>query len=140
MRNSRYTRHSRPWKESVGVLGSVVTFGVGYVVGAKTGARRVPELPGRVARLARRVRPRRNEPSARTIDVREVREVMSAAPDAVRPTDTVQRRARLMSTSDIGCVIVETKKGRLSASSPIGTSLSELRPRALTPDVFRQLS
>ena len=113
MRNSRNTRHSRPWKESVGVLGSVFTFGVGYVVGAKTGARRIQDLPGRVARLARRVRSSRKVPSARTIDVREVREVMSAAPDTVRPTDTVQEAARLMRTSEIGGVIVETKKGRL---------------------------
>ena len=112
MRNPRYSRNNRPWKESVGVLGSVVTFAVGYVVGAKTGALRVQQLPGRVARLAGRVRPR-DEPSARTIDVREVREVMSAAPDTVRPTDTVQEVARLMRTSDIGGVIVETKKGRL---------------------------
>ena len=90
MRNSRYSRHSRLRKDSVGVLG-VVMFAVGYVVGLKRGARRVQQLPGRVARLAGWVRPRRNAPSARTIDVREVREVMSAAPDSVRPTDTKRR-------------------------------------------------
>ncbi len=111
MRNSRYSRHSR-LRESMGVLG-VVIFAVGYVVGVKTNARGDQQLPGRVARLAGRVRPLRNAPSSQTIDLREVREVMSPALATVRPTDTVQKAARLMRTSEIGDVIVETKKGRL---------------------------
>ena len=97
----------------MGALGSVVTFTVGYVAGAKTGDRTIRQLPGRVARLAQRVRPRRSALSGPTIDVREVRQVMTAAPDAVHPTDTLQEAARLMKTSDIGDVIVETKKGKL---------------------------
>ena len=48
------------------------------------------------------------------MDVREIRAVMTAAPGAVRTTDTVQEAARLMRTKDIGDVLVEDDQGMLA--------------------------
>ena len=48
------------------------------------------------------------------MDVRNLREVMTAAPGAVRTTDTLQKAARLMRTKDIGDVLVEDDQGMLA--------------------------
>jgi CBS domain-containing protein len=100
----------------MGLLGNIATFGVGYALGAKTGPGRVDQFAGGIARLsgkAKKLMPARISKSDRTIDVREVQQVMTAAPDTVRQTDTLQEAARLMMSSDIGDVIVESKKGRV---------------------------
>lgn len=100
----------------MGLLGNVAAFGVGYALGAKTGASQVGQPSGPIGRLsekAKRLTPARRSTPPRVIDVREVRQVMTAAPDTVRQTDTLQVAARLMMSSDIGDVIVESKKGQL---------------------------
>ena len=47
------------------------------------------------------------------MDVREIRELMTAAPGAIRTTGTLQEAARLMRTKDIGDVLVEDDQGML---------------------------
>jgi CBS domain-containing protein len=46
--------------------------------------------------------------------VRVIRDVMTAAPGAIRTTDTLQEAARLMRTKDIGDVLVEDDQGKLA--------------------------
>ena len=48
------------------------------------------------------------------MDVREIRQVMTTPPDAVRKTDSLQEAARLMKTKDIGDVLVEDEQGLLA--------------------------
>ena len=95
----------------MGLFGTIATFGIGYAAGAITGRRGVERLPARI----RQVIPDRfaTTDEIPSIDVREIREVMTAAPDAVRPTDTLQRAAGLMRTNDIGDVLVEDDQERL---------------------------
>ena len=94
----------------MGIFGTIATFGVGYAAGAVTGRKGLEELPSRVQRFI---------PGADTsdggslVDLREIREVMTAAPDAVKQTDTLQDAARLMRSNDIGDVLVEGEDGRL---------------------------
>ena len=102
----------------MGLLGTIATFGAGYVVGAKTGAGRVEQISGRIDQLSGRAKQlmpvARGSRPAQTFDLREIRQVMTAAPDAVRRSDALEQAARLMLTSDIGNVIVEEDDGRLA--------------------------
>lgn len=96
----------------MGFFGTITTFGIGYAAGAVTGKRSVERLPDRV----RQVLPgeRGGSSEATTIDLREIRQVMTSAPDAVRPSDTLQEAARLMRSNDIGDVLVEDDRGSLA--------------------------
>ncbi|HWC71526.1 MAG TPA: CBS domain-containing protein [Actinomycetota bacterium] len=98
-------------RQTMGFLGTIATFGIGYAAGAVT-------RPSRLDGLSQRVRQALPAGSAApgdgsTVDVREVRQVMTAAPDAVSPTDTLQRAAQLMRANDIGDVLVEGDQGSL---------------------------
>ncbi|MET0799620.1 MAG: CBS domain-containing protein [Actinomycetota bacterium] len=129
----------------MGLLGTLATFGIGYAAGAATGPRRMEQLPARV----RQVLPGRSggTGSGSTVDVREIRQVMTAAPHTVRTTDTLQDAARLMKTNDIGDVLVEDAVGRLAGivtdrdiairataegSDPVSTTVEQVYSRDVT--------
>jgi len=96
----------------MGLIGTIATFGVGYAAGAVTGDKareRLPErfhgaLPGHEGGAAAGIP---------TVDLREVRQVMTAAPEAVRPNDSLQQAARIMKDHDIGDVLVQDEAGAL---------------------------
>jgi CBS domain-containing protein len=96
----------------MGFFGTITTFGIGYAAGAVTGKRSMARLPDRVRHVLPGERGRSSE--ATTIDLREIRQVMTSAPDAVRPSDTLQEAARLMRSNDIGDVLVEDDHGSLA--------------------------
>ena len=129
----------------MGLLGTIATFGIGYAAGAVTGPRRVEQLPARV----RQALPGRSGAagSGGTLDVREIRQVMTAAPHTVRTTDTLQDAARLMKANDIGDVLVEDAVGRLAGivtdrdiavrataegSHPVTTTVEQVYTRDVT--------
>lgn len=105
----------------MGFLGTIATFGIGYAAGAVAGRQGLERLSTRVSEaLPQQVRSalpqqlRAGNGSRSTIDVREVRQVMTAAPDAVHLTSTLQEASRIMKAKDIGDVLVEDAKGQLS--------------------------
>lgn len=105
----------------MGFFGTIATLGIGYVAGAISGRQGLERLSARVSdALPQQVRSalppqlRAGDGSRPTIDVREVRQVMTAAPDAVRLTSTLQEASRIMKAKDIGDVLVEDAKGQLS--------------------------
>jgi len=81
----------------MGLLGTITTFGVGYAAGTFTARRTVSD-----------------KDEAVPADMREIRQVMTAAPDAVRSSDTLQEAAELMRSGDIGDVLVEDDQGGLA--------------------------
>lgn len=95
----------------MGFLGTIATLGIGYVAGAVSGRQGMAQVSNRV----RQVLPQRrgSGEAGATVDVREVRELMTARPEGVRTTDTLQEAARLMKENDIGDVLVEDEKGLL---------------------------
>jgi CBS domain-containing protein len=105
----------------MGFFGTIATFGVGYAAGAISGRQGLERLSTRVSdalppqvRSALPQQLRAGNDTTSTIDVREVRQVMTAAPDAVRVTSTLQEASRIMKEKDIGDVLVEDAKGQLS--------------------------
>lgn len=114
----------------MGLLGTITTAGIGYAAGVMTGRRKTN---------------RSNDQA--TIDRREIREIMTAAPDGVRPADTLQSAAQLMRSNDIGDVLVEDDQGRLlgiltdrdiairataDGSDPTTTTVGEVYTRDIT--------
>ncbi|MGI8615500.1 MAG: CBS domain-containing protein [Actinomycetota bacterium] len=101
----------------MGFLSTIATFGMGYTAGTISGRQAVARLSARVSEaLPQQVRsalPRQLR-SGTTVDVREVRQVMTAAPDAVRLTSTLQEASRIMKAKDIGDVLVEDDKGLIA--------------------------
>src|SRR5688500_9027068 len=96
----------------MGFISTVASFGIGYAAGTVSGRRGIERLSGRVQQaLSSKVR---TEGPASTMDVREIRQVMTSPPVAVRTTATVQEAARLMKAKDIGDVLVEDDQGRLA--------------------------
>ena len=107
----------------MGFIGTVVTFAAGYVAGLKVGDKPVVAVRDafgqareRAARLAGQASETRSRAiggmkeqmgGGRTMDVREVREVMTAAPETIDLDAAIRDAAKLMSRSDIGNVIVE---------------------------------
>jgi CBS domain-containing protein len=96
----------------MGFLSTIATFGIGYAAGAVSGRQGMEQLSARVRRAL--PQQRGSEDDTSTVDVREVRQVMTAAPDAVRMTSTLQEAARLMKANDIGDVLVKDDKGLLA--------------------------
>ena len=95
----------------MGFLGTVATFGIGYAAGTVLGRQGVEQLSARVRQA---VSQRGSGEESSSVDVREIRQVMTAAPDAVRMTDTLQEATRLMKAKDIGDVLVEDDQGLLA--------------------------
>lgn len=105
----------------MGFFGTIATFGIGYAAGAIAGRQGLQQLSARVSEalpqqvrsaLPQQLRP--GDDTRTTVDVREVRQVMTAAPDAVRLTSTLQEASRIMKARDIGDVLVEDDKGMLA--------------------------
>jgi CBS domain-containing protein len=93
----------------MGIISNLISFGSGYVVGAQKGYEPIKRATRRAgSAVTDRVPALR---STRTgtegiLDVREVREVMTAAPQTIGTTGTIAEAARMMRDEDIGDVIV----------------------------------
>ena len=96
----------------MGFLGTLTTFGIGYAAGAVSGGQAKEQISARVRQAFSEGRT--SGAGGSPMDVREIREVMTAAPGAIRMTDTLQEAARLMRTKDIGDVLVEDDQGMLA--------------------------
>jgi CBS domain-containing protein len=89
------------------LLSNLIAFGTGYALGAKKGYEPIKQasrwagssLSGKLPMLP-------NALKGNVVDVREVREVMSAPPETVAATAKVAEAARIMHDHDIGDVIV----------------------------------
>jgi CBS domain-containing protein len=92
-------------------LGTIATFGIGYAAGTVLGRQGIEQLSDRVRQA---VSQRGSGDEGSSVDVREIRQVMTPAPDAVRMTDTLQEATRLMKAKDIGDVLVEDDQGLLA--------------------------
>jgi CBS domain-containing protein len=97
----------------MGLLGTLVSFGAGYVAGMRIGDRPVVAARGAVDQA----RSRASEMRARTlgaigggragtIDVRSVRDVMTTAPETIDVGASLRDAATIMRREDIGSVIV----------------------------------
>ena len=102
----------------MGIFTTLTTFGAGYVAGAMTGQRAKQQLSARVDQLPERAKdllPLSVDLSGnRTVDVRPIREVMTADPHAVSVTSTLQEAARRMAKGAIGNVLVEDTTGHVA--------------------------
>lgn len=96
----------------MGFLGTLTTFGFGYAAGAVSGRQAKEQVSARVRQAFSQGNTQ--APESPTMDVREIRQVMTASPGAIRTKDTLQEAARLMRTKDIGDVLVEDDQGMLA--------------------------
>jgi CBS domain-containing protein len=96
----------------MGLFGTIAAFGIGYAVGVVSGRQGMEQLSARVRQTVA-TRRRGGGAESSPIDVRQIRDVMTASPDAVRTTATLQQAARLMKEKGIGDVLVEDEEGRL---------------------------
>jgi CBS domain-containing protein len=100
----------------VGMFSGIVGFVMGYAAGMKVGDRPVRAVRGAavdararaasVSTAAARMRSRIGGFGERTIDVRQVREVMTAAPETVTPDTTIHDAAAMMERADVGNLLV----------------------------------
>lgn len=100
----------------MGMVSGILGFGLGYAAGMRIGDRPIQAWRRTTAdarargtsllEAAGRVRSRIGGVSGRTIDVRQVREVMTAAPETVTPEMTLRDAALSMERMDIGNVLV----------------------------------
>jgi CBS domain-containing protein len=100
----------------MGMVSRALWFGLGYAAGMKIGDRpiRAMQTTATEARVraeamsqtARRVRTQISGIGRPTLDVREVREMMTAAPETVTPEATIRDAAAVMERRDIGDVLV----------------------------------
>jgi CBS domain-containing protein len=100
----------------MGIVSGILVFGLGYAAGTKIGDRPIQAYRRTAAdarargtsllEAAGRVGSRIGGVSGRTVDVRQVREVMTAAPETVTPETTLRDAAALMERMDIGNVLV----------------------------------
>ena len=107
----------------MGLFGTLISFGAGYAAGMKFGDKPVNavrnareearEKASSLAQTASSLRSRAMGAGGGTIDVRTVREVMSAAPEAVTPETTLADAAKVMGRADIGDVLIVDGTGQL---------------------------
>jgi CBS domain-containing protein len=100
----------------MGLFGTLISFGAGYAAGMKFGDKPVnafrnvkEEARDKVSTLAQTasdLRSRAMGEGGSTIDVRTVREVMSAAPETVTPDTSLADAAKVMDRADIGDVLI----------------------------------
>ncbi len=98
------------------MFSGIVGFVMGYAAGMKVGDRPVRAVRGAavdararaasVSAAAARMRSRIGGVGERTIDVRQVREVMTAAPETVTPDTTIHDAAAMMERADVGNLLV----------------------------------
>jgi CBS domain-containing protein len=98
----------------MGIWSTLLSFGAGYALGANKDKEIVKGLQDKALdavgeRLPASLRSRRG-----SLDLREVREVMTALPEIVTPDTTIAEAARLMAEGDIGDVLItEGPRGRV---------------------------
>jgi CBS domain-containing protein len=106
----------------MGLFGTLISFGAGYAAGMKFGDKPVnafrsvkEEARDRASTLAQTASDLRSRAmgGGSTIDVRTVREVMSAAPETVTPETTLADAAKVMDRADIGDVLIVDGTGQL---------------------------
>ena len=100
----------------MGLFGTLISFGAGYAAGMKFGDKPVNafrsvkeearDKASTLAQTASDLRSRAMGDGGSTIDVRTVREVMSAAPETVTPDTSLADAAKVMDRADIGDVLV----------------------------------
>jgi signal-transduction protein with cAMP-binding, CBS, and nucleotidyltransferase domain len=105
----------------MGLLGTAIAFAAGYVAGTKMGDKPVDAIRDAVGQARERASTlanQANDSGSRAIggmkeqltgskvDVREVRDVMTAAPETIELDAPIRDAAALMARSDIGSVIV----------------------------------
>jgi CBS domain-containing protein len=100
----------------MGFASGILGFGLGYAAGMRLGDRPIKAVQSTatsarqgaasLSAAADRMRSSVGGVGRRMVDVREVREVMTAAPESVRPETTLRQAARLMEGGDIGDVLV----------------------------------
>ena len=100
----------------MGIASGILGFGLGYAAGMKWGDRPIKTVQSTassarkgatsISAAADRFRSKAEGSRQRTLDVREVREVMTAAPETVTPKTTLAEAAKLMERLDIGDVLV----------------------------------
>lgn len=107
----------------MGLFGTLISFGAGYAAGMKFGDKPVNafrsvkeearDKASTLAQTASDLRSRAMGDGGSTIDVRTVREVMSAAPETVTPETTLADAAKVMDRVDIGDVLIVDGTGQL---------------------------
>jgi CBS domain-containing protein len=100
----------------MGLFGTLISFGAGYAAGMKFGDKPVNafrnvkeearDKASTLAQTASDLRSRAMGEGGSTIDVRTVREVMSAAPETVTPDTSLADAAKVMDRADIGDVLI----------------------------------
>jgi CBS domain-containing protein len=106
----------------MGLFGTLISFGAGYVAGMKFGDKPVKavrnardEARDKASSLAQTASSWRSKAmgDGGSIDVRTVREVMSGAPETVTQETTLADAAKVMDRADIGDVLVVDGTGQL---------------------------
>ncbi|MEX0817096.1 MAG: CBS domain-containing protein, partial [Gaiellales bacterium] len=107
----------------MGLFGTLISFGAGYAAGMKFGDKPVNairnakedarEKASTLAQTASGLRSRAMGDGGSTIDVRTVREVMSATPETVTPETSLADAAKVMERADIGDVLIVDGTGQL---------------------------
>lgn len=100
----------------MGLFGTLISFGAGYAAGMKFGDKPVNafrnvkeearDKASTLAQTASDLRSRAMGEGGSTIDVRTVREVMSAALETVTPDTSLADAAKVMDRADIGDVLI----------------------------------
>jgi signal-transduction protein with cAMP-binding, CBS, and nucleotidyltransferase domain len=92
----------------MGILSTGVAFVAGYAAGTKYGTDPVRNLPSRAMGTLRPggATSSTGRGTERTMDVRQVREVMTATPQTISTSGTLRDAARTMADGDIGAVVV----------------------------------
>lgn len=100
----------------MGLFGTLISFGAGYAAGMKFGDKPVNafrnvkeearDKASTLAQTASDLRSRAMGEGGGTIDVRTVREVMSAALETVTPDTSLADAAKVMDRADIGDVLI----------------------------------
>jgi len=87
----------------MGLMGTIVSFGAGYVLGANRGTEPVSTIEGKVRDAVGRRLPGRGDA---VTDLRTVRDVMTPVPETVGPDATLVDAAKLMADGYFGDVLV----------------------------------
>jgi CBS domain-containing protein len=90
----------------MGLFGTLISFGAGYVAGMKLGERPLDAAKKAAGEMKDRA-------SGATVDVRQVREVMTSNPQTVTQRTTLRDAASTMASSNIGDVLVVDDAGML---------------------------
>jgi CBS domain-containing protein len=100
----------------MGLFGTLISFGAGYAAGMKFGDKPVNafrsvkeearDKASTLAQTASDLRSRAMGEGGSTIDVRTVREVMTATPETVMPDTSLADAAKVMDRADIGDVLI----------------------------------